>query len=267
MSFQHLTVERSEHHIVRVTLRRPEVRNAFNARLIADLTRAFDEIARSPDVRAVVLAAEGAAFCAGADLNWMQSMASFTWDENFADGQALAHMLHTLYTCPVPVVGRVQGDCYGGGVGLAAVCDVVVAAEGVQFCLSEAKLGLVPATISPYVIRALGAQAARRYFVTAERFSAQRAQALGWVAEVCPAEQLDVQVEAIVKAIVANGPVATRRCKRLVQEMMGQDLNADTLDQTARLIADMRCSPEGQEGIQSFLHKRPPAWWASKSEV
>lgn len=267
MSFQHLTIERPEHNIARVTLRRPEVRNAFNARLIADLTLAFDEIARSPDVRAVVLAAEGAAFCAGADLNWMRSMAGFTWDENFADGQALAHMLHTLYTCPVPVVGRVQGDCYGGGVGLAAVCDVVVAAEGVQFCLSEAKLGLVPATISPYVIRALGAQAARRYFVTAERFSAQRAQALGWVAEVCSAEQLDAQVEAIAKAIVANGPVATRRCKRLVQEMMEQDLKPAVLDQTARLIADMRCSPEGQEGMQSFLQRRLPAWLGAKPEA
>ncbi len=259
----HLALDHPFAHVTRVTLQRSEVRNAFNPALISELTRAFEAIAADTQVRAVILAAEGPAFCAGADLQWMQSMAGFSWEENHADAQALTRMLHTLYTCPVPVVGRIHGDCYGGGVGLAAVCDVVVAAQGVQFCLSEAKLGLVPATISPYVIRALGAQASRRYFVTAERFSAQRAQALGWVAEVCPIEELDAVLNNIVGAIVANGPQATRRCKRLVQEVMGQALSESLLAETTRLIADMRASLEGQEGLQSFLQKRAPEWTSS----
>lgn len=260
VSFEHLSVERPAPHVMRVTLQRPEVRNAFNAALIAELTTAFEQIAADATVRVVVLAAEGKAFCAGADLNWMRAMASYTWFENLADAQALARMLHTLYTCPVPVVGCLQGDCYGGGVGLAAVCDVLVAAEEVHFCLSEAKLGLVPATIGPYVVRALGAQAARRYAVTAERFSARRAQALGWVHEVCPAGELEPQVEAIVNAIVANGPAAVRACKALVQDVMDQPLTEDLRTSTARLIADIRGSDEGREGVQSFLDKRLPGW-------
>ncbi|MES2886643.1 MAG: enoyl-CoA hydratase/isomerase family protein [Pseudomonadota bacterium] len=261
MSFEHLAFDNhSVPHVIRITLHRPQVRNAFNSELIAELDNAFEAIAADPQVRAVVLAAEGKTFCAGADLNWMQAMAGYTWFENLADAQALAQMLHRLYTCPVPVVARIQGDCYGGGVGLAAVCDVLVVAEGVQFCLSEAKLGLVPATISPYVVRALGAQAARRYFVTAERFSAQRAQALGWVHEVCAAELLDTTVDAIVASIAANGPLATRACKALVQDVVGRPLTDALQADTARLIADIRSSPEGQEGIRSFLDKRPPAW-------
>ncbi len=265
MNFEHLALDHPASHVTRVTLQRPAVRNAFNSALIAELTSAFEQVAHDPDVRVVILAAQGSAFCAGADLNWMQSMASFSWFENLADAQALAHMLHTLYTCPVPIVARVQGDCYGGGVGLAAVCDVLVVAQEVHFCLSEAKLGLVPATISPYVVRALGAQAARRYFVTAERFSAQRAQALGWVHEVCAATELDRQVDAIAQAIVANGPVATRACKALVQDVMDQDMSDTLIADTARLIADIRGSQEGREGIQSFLEKRPPAWASAKN--
>lgn len=261
MNFEHLAFDNhSVPRVIRITLRRPQVRNAFNSELIAELDSAFQAIAADPEVRAVVLAAEGPTFCAGADLNWMQAMAGYTWFQNLADAQALAQMLHRLYTCPVPVVGRIQGDCYGGGVGLAAVCDVLVVAEGAQFCLSEAKLGLVPATISPYVMRALGAQAARRYFVTAERFSAQQAQAMGWVHEVCAPQALDITVEAIVASIVANGPRATRACKALVQDVMGQPLSEALRADTARLIADIRSSPEGQEGIQSFLNKRPPNW-------
>lgn len=260
MTFEHLGVDHPALHVTRVTLMRPAARNAFNAALIAELKSAFDQVALDPSVRVVILAAQGSAFCAGADLNWMQSMADFTWSENLADAQALAQMLFTLYSCPVPVVARVQGDCYGGGVGLVAVCDVVVAAQEVHFCLSEARLGLVPATISPYVVRALGAQAARRYFVTAERFSAQQAQALGWVHEVCVTKDLDRQVDALVQAIVANGPQATRACKALVQDIMGRDLNEALIADTARLIADVRDSEEGREGIGSFLQKRPPSW-------
>ena len=166
----------------------------------------------------------------------------------------------TVWTCPVPVVGRIHGDCYAGGVGLAAVCDVLVAAEGANFCLSEARLGLLPATIGPYVVKALGEQASRRYFVSAERFTAARAQALGFVHEVVPAEELDTVVAGIVAAIAANGPAAVRACKRLVKDVAGREIDAALREETARRIADIRASAEGREGVQAFLNKREPAW-------
>jgi methylglutaconyl-CoA hydratase len=208
----------------------------------------------------VVLGGHGKAFCAGADLSWMRAMADYTWEQNHADAAGLAEMLWTVWTCPVPVVGRIHGDCYAGGVGLAAVCDVLVAAEGVHFCLSEAKLGLLPATIGPYVVKALGEQASRRYFVTAERFSAAQAQALGFVHEVVAAEALDAKVAEIVAALVANGPAAVRACKRLVHDVAGREISAALRDDTARRIADIRASAEGREGVQAFLNKRDPAW-------
>jgi methylglutaconyl-CoA hydratase len=167
-----------------------------------------------PQLRAIVLGGHGKAFCAGGDLNWMRAMADYSWDQNKADAGALAEMLWTIHSCPLPVVGRIHGDCYAGGVGLAAVCDVLVAADGMHFCLSEAKLGLLPATIGPYVIRALGEQASRRYFTTAERFSAARAHALGFVHEVVPPDAVDARVAEIVAALVANGPAAVKACKR-----------------------------------------------------
>lgn len=247
-------------HVARVTLNRPEVRNAFNDGVIAELTATFATLGSDPTLRAIVLGGHGKAFCAGADLNWMQAMAGYDWSQNRADAQALADMLWTVWQCPVPVVGRIHGDCYAGGVGLAAVCDVLVAAEGVHFCLSEAKLGLLPGTISPYVIRAMGEQAARRYFVTAERFSAGQAQAMGFVHELCTAEALDARVDEIVAALVANGPMATRACKRLVQDVAGRPIDEALRGDTARRIADIRASDEGKEGLQSFLGKRPPAW-------
>lgn len=247
-------------HVARVYLNRPEVRNAFNDGVIAELTATFATLGSDPTLRAIVLGGHGKAFCAGADLNWMQAMAGYDWAQNRADAQALADMLWTVWQCPVPVVGRIHGDCYAGGVGLAAVCDVLVAAEGVHFCLSEAKLGLLPGTISPYVIRAMGEQAARRYFVTAERFSAGQAQAMGFVHELCTAEALDARVDEIVAALVANGPMATRACKRLVQDVAGRPIDEALRGDTARRIADIRASDEGKEGLQSFLGKRPPAW-------
>ena len=247
-------------HVARVTLNRPEVRNAFNDGVIAELTATFATLGSDPTLRAIVLGGHGKAFCAGADLNWMQAMAGYDWSQNRADAQALADMLWTVWQCPVPVVGRIHGDCYAGGVGLAAVCDVLVAAEGVHFCLSEAKLGLLPGTISPYVIRAMGEQAARRYFVTAERFSAGQAQAMGFVHELCTAEALDARVDEIVAALVANGPMATRACKRLVQDVAGRPIDEALRGDTARRIADIRASDEGKEGLQSFLGKRPPSW-------
>ena len=207
-----------------------------------------------------LLGAHGKAFCAGADLNWMKAMAGYSWEENRADAQKLADMLWTLDQCPLPIVGRIQGDCYAGGMGLAAVCDVLVAVAGATFCLSEARLGLLPATISPYVVRALGQSASRRYMVTAERFSAERAHALGMVHELATAETLDEKVDDLVRTLVANGPQATRACKRLVQDVSGVSITEALRAETARRIADVRASEEGREGVSSFLNKRPPSW-------
>ncbi|MCX7264643.1 MAG: enoyl-CoA hydratase/isomerase family protein [Burkholderiales bacterium] len=247
-------------HVAEVWLNRPEVRNAFNDQVIAQLTACFEKLSQDSDLRVIVLAAHGKAFCAGADLNWMRTMSTYSWEENRADAQKLAQMLWTLDQCAVPVIGRVQGDCYAGGMGLASVCDVLVASDNVTFCLSEARLGLLPATISPYVIRAMGTQAARRYMVTAERFSAAQAHAMGMVHELCTPEGLDAKVAELVKTLCANGPQALRVCKRLVQDVAGQVISESLRKDTAQRIADVRASAEGKEGLQSFLQKRPAQW-------
>jgi methylglutaconyl-CoA hydratase len=246
--------------VARIYLNRPELRNAFNDAVIAELTAAFRALGADASVRAIVLGGHGKAFCAGADLNWMRAMADYSWEQNRADAQALADMLWTIYSCPHPVVGRIQGDCYAGGVGLAAVCDVLVAVDGVHFALSEARLGLLPATIGPYVLRALGEQAARRYFATAERFTSAEAHRLGFVHELAGADALDAKVDAIVQALVANGPAAVKACKRLVQDLAGQPITAALREDTARRIADIRAGAEGREGVQAFLQKRTPSW-------
>lgn len=246
--------------VARVTLNRPEVRNAFNEVLIAELTAAFTELGARDDLRAIILAAEGKAFCAGADLNWMKAMAGYSWAENHADATRLADMLWAIYSCPVPVIARVQGDVYAGGVGLVACADIVVAVDAAGFCLSEAKLGLLPATIGPYVVKALGEQASRRYFVTAERFSATRAHELGLVHELVAADALDAQIDGLVAAITANGPAAVRACKQLVKDVASREITPQLRDDTARRIADIRASAEGREGVQSFLNKAKPNW-------
>lgn len=255
-----LDLRRPSPQVAEVWLNRPEVRNAFNDDVIAELTQVFAALSQDDDLRVIVLGAHGKAFCAGADLNWMRAMADYSWDQNRADAQKLADMLWTLYQCPVPIVGRIQGDCYAGGMGLAAVCDVLVAAHEVTFCLSEARLGLLPATIAPYVLRALGEQASRRYMVTAERFSAAQAHALGFVHELCSAEALDAKVAALVATLAANGPKAARACKRLVRDVAGAPLTIELRADTAQRIADIRSSDEGREGVQSFLNKRKPGW-------
>jgi methylglutaconyl-CoA hydratase len=259
-AFTMLDVQRPSAHVARVFLNRPEVRNAFNETAIAELGRAFAELSNDAALRVIVLGGHGKAFCAGADLAWMRAIADFTWEQNRADAQVLADMLWAIRRCPVPVIGRIHGDCYAGGVGLAAVCDILVAAEGVSFCLSEARLGLLPATISPYVVRAMGEQAARRYFVTAERFSASQAQAMGFVHEVCPLDALDAKVDELVAAVAGNGPMAVRACKALVQDVAGRPVDAEMREDTAHRIADIRASAEGKEGVQSFLQKRKPSW-------
>jgi methylglutaconyl-CoA hydratase len=255
-----LQLIRPSAHVAEVWLNRPDVRNAFNDEVIAELTQTFQQLAAQPELRVVLLSGRGKAFCAGADLNWMRAMADYSWEQNRADAQRLADMLWTLDQCPVPVVGRVQGDCYAGGMGLASICDVLVASSNVTFCLSEARLGLLPATISPYVIRAMGAQAARRYFTTAERLSAAQAHVMGLVHELCEPEALDAKVAEIVATLVANGPAAVKACKQLVRDVAGQDITEALRAETARRIADIRASDEGKEGLQSFLGKRSPNW-------
>ena len=243
-----------------ICLNRPEVRNAFNDEVIAELTQAFVDLAERDEVRAVVLAAEGPAFCAGADLNWMRRMADYTRAENLADAGKLAEMLRVIYACPKPTVARVQGDVFAGGMGLVAACDMAVSVDTATYCLSEVKLGLIPATISPYVIRAMGARAAHRYFLTAERFSADEALRIGFVHEVVAADALDAKVDELLKALVSVSPSAVRACKALVQDVANREINAALIERTVVGIADIRASAEGKEGVQAFLQKRKPSW-------
>ncbi|MDP3760738.1 MAG: enoyl-CoA hydratase/isomerase family protein [Ramlibacter sp.] len=248
--------------VATVTLNRPEVRNAFNDEVIAEMTAVFSELDDRAEVRCIVLAGNGPAFCAGADLNWMKRMAGYTRDENVADAAALANMLKGIYRCPKPTIARVQGDVYAGGTGLVAACDIAVSADTAQYCLSEVKLGLIPATISPYVIRAMGARAAHRYFLTAERFSAAEALRIGFVHEVVPSAQLDAKVAEIAQSLLLAGPAALKACKALVQDVAEKDITQLLIDRTVQGIADIRVSDEGREGIQSFLGKRKPGWLA-----
>ena len=256
-----LTVQ-IENHRATVTLTRAEMRNAFNDEVIAELTQTFVELGARADVRAIVLAAEGPAFCAGADLNWMRRMADYTREENVADAGKLAEMLRTVYACPKPTVARIQGDVYAGGTGLVAACDVAVSVDTAAYCLSEVKLGLIPATISPYVIRAMGVRVAHRYFLTAERFSAAEALRIGFVHEVVPVDLLDAKVDEVVKALCNAGPAAVSACKALLHDVAGKPIDAALIRDTVECIADIRASDEGREGVQSFLQKRKPQWLA-----
>jgi methylglutaconyl-CoA hydratase len=248
--------------VLTITLSRPDIRNAFNDEVIAEITAAFQDAASRAEVRAVVLAATGPAFCAGADLNWMRRMADYTRAENLADAAALAEMLRVMYECPKPTIARIQGDVYAGGMGLVAACDMAVSVDTANFCLSEVKLGLIPATISPYVIRAMGARAAHRYFLTAERFDANEAHRIGFVHAVVSAEELDAKVAELTGALVNASPNAVRSCKRLVQDVAGLPIEAPLIARTVEGIADIRTSSEGREGVQSFLQKRKPSWLA-----
>lgn len=245
-----------------ITLNRPEVRNAFNDDVIAELKRAFEQAAQATHIRCVVLAAQGPAFCAGADLNWMRRMADYSREQNLADAGQLAAMLQAIYHCSKPTIARVQGDVFAGGMGLVAACDIAVSVDTAHYCLSEVKLGLVPATISPYVIRAMGARAAHRYFLTAERFTAAEAYRIGFVHEVVAQEALDAKVAEVAQALSNAGPQAVQACKQLVQEVAERDINPALVAQTVACIADIRASNEGREGVQSFLQKRKPHWLA-----
>jgi methylglutaconyl-CoA hydratase len=246
--------------VTTVTLDRPDVRNAFNDEVIAELTAVFLELGKRDEVRCIVLAGNGPAFCAGADLNWMKRMAAYTRDENIEDASKLARMLEVIYHCPKPTIARVHGDTYAGGTGLVAACDMAIAVDTAQFCLSEVRLGLIPATISPYVIRAMGARAAHRWFLTAERFDAQEAHRIGFVHEVVKADELDAKVAGLAQALVGAGPEAVKACKKLLHDVAGHEITAGLVRRTVEGIADIRASDEGREGVQSFLGKRKPNW-------
>ena len=247
-----------------VALNRPDLHNAFNETLIAEFTEVLNVLDVDDAVRAVVLAGNGKSFCAGADLNWMKKMAGYGPAENLADAQALALMLRTLNGLSKPTVARVQGAAFGGGVGLTACCDIAIAAIEATFSLSESRLGLIPATISPYVIEAIGARKARRYFLTGERFDAAEAFRIGLVHDIVPIADLDERVNEILGALMLAGPRAQLECKALIRGVAHRPIDAEVIAGTAEHIAAVRSSPEGKEGVAAFLEKRSAAWVPAK---
>jgi methylglutaconyl-CoA hydratase len=258
---QLLTLSKDERGVVTMTLNRPEVHNAFNAALIKELSATFDRLADEDRTRVLILTGEGASFSAGADLNWMQSMAEGSEAENRADARALAAMLRKLDQLPCPTLARVNGPAFGGGVGLIACCDIAVAVDGATFGLTEVRLGLAPATIAPFVIGKIGAGAARRFMLTGERFDAPTARTLGLLDAITGAEALDAEVERWTERLLAGGQTAQGHIKALIRMIQGHDGPPDELDRkTSELIAALRVSREGQEGLSAFLEKRQPGW-------
>jgi methylglutaconyl-CoA hydratase len=251
--------------VARVTLNRPELRNAFDDALIRELQNAFEKLQNDRSLRVLVLAANGPAFCAGADLNWMKRMAGYGYEQNLADAQALATMLATLDRMPKPTIARVHGPVFAGGTGLVAACDIAVGTHEAKFCLSEAKLGLSPATISPYVIRAMGERMARRYFLTAEVFDAEEAYRIGRLSLLTTAAAHDPTVDALEKHLLAAGPEAHTKIKDLIRAVANRPVDGALTADTATRIAEIRVSPEGKEGIASFLEKRKAGWCSPKS--
>ncbi|MFQ5985279.1 MAG: enoyl-CoA hydratase-related protein [Alphaproteobacteria bacterium] len=255
-----LLESRDEKGVVTLTLNRPEVHNAFDDALIARLAGTLQHLGADETVRAVVLAAAGASFCAGADLNWIRRTADFRVEQNLEDARALAAMLRRLDNLPKPTLALVHGAALGGGVGLVAACDIAVAGEGAVFGLSEVKLGLAPAVIAPYLVRAVGARAARRLVLTAERFDAAEALRIGLVHEVVPAAELAAARDRLVKALAEGGPRAQAAAKATIAEVAHRPIDDKLTDETAEVIAELRASPEGREGVAAFLGKRPPSW-------
>ena len=257
--FKSLAVEVRE-SVALVVLSRPEVHNAFDETMIAELTRALLALDRDDAVRAIVLLGEGRSFCAGADLNWMKKSAGYGHAENLADARSLATMLKTLHRLSKPTIARVHGSTFGGGVGLVACCDIAFAAHDATFSLSEVKLGLIPATIGPYVVEAIGARQARRYFLSAERFTAAEAFRIGLVHELFPVEELDGKINELLGALLVAGPRAQDEAKALIRAIGARPIDDETIDDTAARIARVRGSLEGKEGVAAFLEKRSPAW-------
>jgi methylglutaconyl-CoA hydratase len=248
-----------EGRVLRLTMNRPQVHNAFNAEMIRELAAAFDDAKQNTDVRLVILTGAGESFCAGADLNWMREIIRYSYEQNLRESRELAELMHSIYTLPKPTIARINGAVIGGGTGLFSACDIVIASDRAKFGLSEVKIGLVPAAIGPYVIRRIGEGAARELFLTGERFEAQRALEIGLVNKVVPPEALDEKVAEVVRLLLSSGPEAIARCKELLQKVPGMGLD-EAKSYTAEMIAGLRVSPEGQEGMAAFLEKRKPKW-------
>jgi methylglutaconyl-CoA hydratase len=255
------TLELETHHDVAVIwLNRPDVRNAFNETMIGELSLALKSLEGDAAIRAIVLAGRGPSFCAGADLNWMKKMAGYSSEQNYADALGLATMLNTLYTLKKPTIARVHGHAYAGGMGLVSACDIAVAAFEAEFCLSEVRIGLIPSTIGPYVVAAMGERAARRYMLSAERFTAAEAYRIGLVHEIAPVDNIDEKIDELLVHLVRGGSAAHAGTKALIDVITASPLNQKLIEETASRIATVRVSDEGKEGIRSFLEKRKPNW-------
>ena len=255
------TLELETHRDVAVLwMNRPDVRNAFNETVIGELTQALKSLESDAAIKAIVLAGRGPSFCAGADLNWMKKMAGYSSEENYEDALGLAAMLNTLHTLKKPTIARVHGHAYAGGMGLVAACDIAVAAFEAEFCLSEVKIGLIPATIGPYVVAAMGKRAAHRYMLSAERFTAAEAYRIGLVHEIAPADKIDEKIDELLVHLVRGGSAAHAGTKALIDVIAASPLDQALIEDTARRIADVRVTAEGKEGIRSFLEKRKPNW-------
>ena len=246
--------------VAEITLNRPEIRNAFDNTLIQKLISAFKQAESSPSVKMILLKANGKHFSAGGDLNWMRSMVKASYEENYDDAQQLALMLSTINYHSKPVIAKVQGAAFGGAIGLIACADIVIADENSKFALSEVKLGLIPATISPYVIDAIGARAARRLFLTGEVFSSEKALSIGLISEVTETDELDNAINNIISSLLKNGPIALSRTKELIHRVNSEARDSSLINYTCELIAELRVSEEGQEGLSAFLEKRAPSW-------
>ncbi|MFH1049744.1 MAG: enoyl-CoA hydratase/isomerase family protein [bacterium] len=246
--------------IARVTLNRPDVHNAFNNILINDLYDAFDKLKYENDVRVIIITGNGKSFCAGADLNWMKSVVNYSFEQNLEESLKLANLMYLIFTHPKPIIARINGSAVGGGVGLMSVCDILIADENAKFGLSEVKLGLVPAAISPFVMSRIGEPRARELFITGERITAKRAEELNLINYAVPKELLDDKVNEKVNLILQNGPEAVKSVKEMIFKV-GHIIKIDEVhNYTAELIANLRLSPEGQEGMNAFLEKRKPSW-------
>ena len=246
--------------VVYITLNRPEIHNAFDNYVIEELLSLFSEIAEDEQVKVCVLQANGKSFSAGADFNWMKSMAKLNKQQNRQDSERLASMMKALDTLPVPTIAKIQGAAYGGALGLIACCDIAIASNQAKFCISEVKIGLIPAVISPYVVRAMGHRAARRYMISAEIITAEDALEMSFIHQIASAQELDQTVDKMIAQLLNNGPKAMSACKQLIEHVYNHPINDHVLNYTSEQIAAIRTSTEGQEGLGAFLEKRPPNW-------
>ncbi|MET1253905.1 enoyl-CoA hydratase/isomerase family protein [Aliikangiella maris] len=260
MSETSIIVKLESNGIGRITLNKPEVHNAFDEKLIALLTKAFEQLDNNDKVKLIVLDANGKSFSAGADLNWMKKMAEYSWEQNYQDSLQLASLMQTIYQCKKTTIAVVQGSAFGGGVGLVACCDIVLASDKAKFCLSEVKLGLIPAVISPYVVKAIGERHAKRYFITAELFDVSQAAAMNLVHQIYSHDELQSNVKTFIQSVLNNGPKAMHKAKRLIEFVKDKPIEEDLIRETAQRIADTRASKEGKEGVSAFLEKRQPDW-------